>query len=189
MTPRPKILLDSGAFTAAQRGVTLDLARYIEFIRRHEHLLEAYVCLDQIPGTEGRREFRSEHIERAAEISYRNQQIMKEAGLRPIPVFHKGESFKWLERYLADDETYVALASADKGTDAIRWLHDCFTLLRDRPEVRVHGLAFTAPHIMRRFPFSRSTRVPGRSRQGSVRYQCPLIATASPITIGAIRLM
>jgi hypothetical protein len=104
------IFLDSGAFSAWGKGVTIDLDSYIAFVRRHETLLHAYVNLDVIPGQYGEREQKLERIEAAAASSYRNQQRMKDAGLRPIPVFHQDESFHWLKRMLDDGEPCIALS-------------------------------------------------------------------------------
>ena len=116
--------------------------------------------LDLIAGSEGRREQRTEYIEQSASQSYANQQEMRAAGLTPIPVFHRGENFKWLEQMLRDGETYVALAPLPWGThrfEIMRWLHHCFSRLTDsngRPLVKVHGLGVTSDRICHGFPWT-----------------------------------
>src|SRR5580692_1929900 len=88
--PKISLMLDSGAFSAWKRGISINLAEYIAYIKKHEHLLASYVCLDQIPGKPGVKRTQAE-VDDAAAQSYKNQQTMKKAGLTPIPVFHQGE--------------------------------------------------------------------------------------------------
>src|SRR4051812_44347063 len=83
------ILLDSGAYSAWTKGVVIDLPSYIQFIKKHRRMLAGYVNLDVIPGQDGRRPHDREQIEAAARASYRNLQLMRDAGLTPIPVFHQ----------------------------------------------------------------------------------------------------
>ena len=70
---------------------------------------------------------------------------MKSKGLKPIPVFHQMEDFKWLYRMLDDGEPYLGI-SPTKGSDRHeyrRWLDKVFTILTDKdgwPIVKTHGL-------------------------------------------------
>jgi hypothetical protein len=148
-----KVMVDSGAYSAWSRKVTIDLDQYIGYLQRNEHLLDSYFNLDVIPGADGGREWRPDHIERAAESSYKNLQRMKAAGLSPIPVFHQDEDYRWLKQCLAYGESYIALAPFDGGYDAIPWLHNCFALLSQYPQVKVHGLGMTTRGILHRFPW------------------------------------
>ena len=74
-----------------------------------------YVNLDSIPAKKT-----LEAREAAARQSYKNQQVMKEAGLHPIPVFHQGENWLWLEKMLKDGETPGAGASAQSLSEYAR---------------------------------------------------------------------
>ena len=73
------LFLDSGAFSAMTQGVKIDIYEYIDFIKEHEDVLEVYANLDVIGSAEG---------------TWKNQMIMEEAGLKPLPVFHYGEDEK-----------------------------------------------------------------------------------------------
>jgi hypothetical protein len=55
---------------------------------------------------------------------------MKDAGLKPLPVFHHGEHFSWLERMLADGESYIGISTAKNLPDLVqrRWLDDSLIL-------------------------------------------------------------
>lgn len=149
-----RILVDSGAYSVRTKGAVISLDAYIYFCLCNAELITHCVNLDVIPSVNGRREFRREYIDKAAAQSYANQERMKRAGVHPIPVFHQGESFGWMERYLSDGETYIAVAPFGTNPyNAIPWLDDVFWLLRDYPHVKVHGLGVTAHLLLHRYPF------------------------------------
>ena len=52
------ILLDSGAFSAFNRGERIDLDDYIGFVKANESLIYRCINLDEIPGDFGSREWR-----------------------------------------------------------------------------------------------------------------------------------
>ena len=52
------ILVDSGAFSAFNRGECIDLDDYIRFVKRNNSLIYRCVSLDVIPGNFGNREWR-----------------------------------------------------------------------------------------------------------------------------------
>lgn len=116
------------------------------------------MALDVIPG-----EFGSQtrgDLKASAEASYRNLQIMKDAGLSPIPVFHQGEDFKHLDRMLLDGENYIGISPGnDQGTHSQqRWLDQCFSILTERatgrPLVSTHGFGTTSHSWLFRYPFT-----------------------------------
>lgn len=153
-----ELILDSGAFSAWRLGDAIDLRAYIEYVKRYGHLFKAYVCLDTIPGSLGRMDRSAAAIEASAAASYRNQQVMRDAGLSPIPVFHQGERYEWLERYLADGEPYVGISPYLNSTsrEITRWLDQVFSALTDargRPLVRTHGFGVSHPAIIGRYPW------------------------------------
>jgi hypothetical protein len=151
------LLLDSGAFSAWSRGGDIDLDRYISYVKRNQHHLVGYFNLDLIGGKDGQREWDAELLEATASASHTKLQKMKDAGLRPIPVFHRGEHPRWLERMLKEGETYIALSPGKfdhlAKTD---WLDECAKLLmvNGRFVVRVHILGTTAPAIAHQHPWA-----------------------------------
>jgi hypothetical protein len=152
------VLLDSGAFSAWLLGGAVDIDEYIAFILKWRKFFDGYVNLDVIPGRPGHFGTPAE-IEKSAQQSYENLQYMKSKGLSPLPVFHRGESFKWLERLLADGEPYVGIAprAYRSTTEAYRrWLDDVFTVCTDssgKPIVKTHGFGVTAVSVLFRYPF------------------------------------
>src|SRR5215510_8863381 len=114
---RINLFLDSGAYSAWTKGQTIDVREYIKFIQAAAPWLSFYVNLDVIPGRADRVRTVAD-VEASAAQSYRNLQIMKDAGLRPIPVFHHGEHFRWLEKMLADGED-IGVSTAKNLPDIV----------------------------------------------------------------------
>lgn len=151
-------IIDSGAFTqwiAQKDEVNVD--NYCDFLLKLTDVCDHYVNLDAIPGKFGTIPG-PEEVERAAKLSYDNLKLMEARGLKPVPVFHQGESYKWLQRYVEEGYEFIGISPAnDRTTDQrILWLDDVFEMLtneKGEPIVRTHGLAATSPKIMRRYPW------------------------------------
>jgi hypothetical protein len=149
-----KVMLDSGAFTAWTRGAVIDVKDYIDYIKHNQQHLWTYINLDVIPPVG----CSLNDIEEAAEQSYNNLQIMKKAGLCPIPVFHYREQMTWLERLVSDGEKYICLGGTVGLKDAVKkvWFENCIKVLRgpDRlPRVKVHGLGVGSHRQLALFPW------------------------------------
>lgn len=155
--PLVRLTLDSGIFSAWSHGIELSLDDYIKYIQDHKHLLHNYVNFDVIPGQFG--ESRSnQEVERSANGSYKNLQKMKDAGLRPLPVFHQGEHPRWLERMINDGEDYIGISSAKDLFIKTQsdWLDEIFTMLtnsKGEPLIRTHGFGVTRSGFIVRFPW------------------------------------
>ena len=153
------IMLDSGAFSIFRRGIPLPIQDYIDYCKRHKDQVAAYVNLDCIPGENGHMDHSQTAIEKSASKSYENLQIMKAAGLSPIPVFHQGERFEWLERMLQDGETYIGISPYLRShqNEIIKWMDQCFTRVTDSkgwPLVKTHGFGVTACNLCIRYPWT-----------------------------------
>lgn len=157
MTRAVELMLDSGAYGAWTSGKPIKVKDYIKFVREFEDCLWGYINLDELPGRFGKPRS-EEQVDKAAKASYKNLQIMKDAGLKPMPVFHRGEKWEHLERLLKDGETYIGLSPLVDSREAEKkeWLDECFTLLTNRtgvPFVRTHGFGVTNPAWMIRYPW------------------------------------
>jgi len=115
---------------------------YIAFIHKYKNQLMGYVNLDIIYN---------------AEESWENQKYMEENGLRPIPVFHYGEDFKWWKFYV-DNYDYIGIGGVAGGIT----LQQFVTSLGDKafkyivesnPDVKVHGFAVTSISLLKRYRF------------------------------------
>lgn len=152
-----RLCLDSGAFSAWTQGEKIDVHDYIAYVKKNKHLLDTYFNLDVIPGKPNQPRT-PEQVKKAAKQSYRNLQIMKKAGLDPIPVFHQGESFEWLNKLLEDNHVYIALGGlgGQSDTESIIWLDRCFNILTDkqgRAIIKIHGLGVSSFNLLRRYPW------------------------------------
>lgn len=153
-----QLMLDSGAFSAWNQNKTIDLKEYIKYVKANRKYLFSHVNLDVLPfGAEVRRTH--EAIEQCASNSYRNLQVMKDAGLTPLPVFHHGESYRWLDKMLEDGETYIGLATRKEiwaSQLRVDFLDACWKRITDakgRPLVRTHGFGITNPGLLFRYPW------------------------------------
>lgn len=153
------LMMDSGAFSAWNRGKSIELKEYISYLKDLGELFHSYVVLDVLPS--GPEQTRTEKdIEACAAKSYKNQQIMKDAGLRPMPVFHQGERWHWLEKMLEEGEPFIGLSTRKDllvyETLQMRWLDDCFSVICDSkgaPYTKVHGFGTTKVPYLQRYPF------------------------------------
>lgn len=117
---------------------------YIQFIKDHAHLLEAYPNLDVINN---------------AELTYKNQKILEEAGIHPLPVWHFGSDEKWLELYIDEGYPYICMGGMVPNSKSV--LRPALDSLWRRvltddtgmPKVKVHGFAMTSFDLMYRYPW------------------------------------
>jgi hypothetical protein len=157
---RPELMVDCGAFSLfkGRHGKPIDLPDFIEFNKRNEEYIDLIVSVDMIAGADGDRTATPEQVERAAAASYRNHQVMREAGVRSLPTFHQGEDFRWLERYLADGNDYICLSPIKHyEVAALAWLAQVFDLIKGsngQPRIKTHGLGVTASLQCLEFPFT-----------------------------------
>lgn len=151
-----ELMLDSGAFSAWTHGDTLVLEEYIEYAKERAHLVDTVVNLDTIPGRPGEKRT-PEQLEQAAQQSYETLQVMKKAGVPAIPVFHQGEDFKWLIRYIEEGEPYIGISpSGDVIKFDTDWFDECFRLCTNdegNPIVKTHGFGVSSPTTLMRYPW------------------------------------
>lgn len=93
----PKILLDSGAWSAYNTGNNISLIDYMNYIEQNKPHIENYIALDVLHPTLG------------DEFSKRYYEMMLLANLDPIPVFHEGEDLSYLQYYVEQEPPFIAL--------------------------------------------------------------------------------
>ena len=151
------LVLDSGAFTAWSRGTPVDLDEYIAYIKANAEGVDHYVALDVIPGAFGVKPSPAE-VEASASQGWENLIYMQREGLDPVPVFHQGERFWWLERMIQHGCKYIGISPAnDRTTQQKRlWLDRVFELVCDSngyPRVKTHAFGVTAVPLLTRYPW------------------------------------
>lgn len=153
-----KIMCDSGAFTHYQnskkKGIVLTdedmyayTDTYLEFLNEWGDGLECFVGVDSVPNPD-------DVDQSFAEKTWKNYLYMWEK-LKPelrhklIPVFHYGEDWKWLKKYLehvhpdGSKVAYMGLAISLEGTKKVRiaWGQDAMKIISEssNPEIKTHA--------------------------------------------------
>ena len=141
--------LDSGAFSAHSVGREVDIDKYADFLHRYGSQMDYYANLDAIPKTSA---------EQAAKDTLAHQTILESYGLKPIPVFHKGEPWSFLEQYI---ERYPYLCLGGLVSDSDISNEQFFDYVWSRyltkpdgsPKVKVHAFGMTSLELMLKYPW------------------------------------
>jgi hypothetical protein len=138
-------MLDSGAFSAWAQKTEISLDEYIQFIHDMKGRYEFYVNLDDIE---------------SPEKSWENQKEMERQGLDPLPVYHYGESMKFLHNLMDDYEYFGVGGVALRKSAQVRtaFFDEIFNLLCTKktdylPTHKVHGFGMTSLNIVLRYPW------------------------------------
>jgi hypothetical protein len=145
---KQELFLDSGAFTAFTKKLSIDIPEYADFVKKHAGIWEVMSSLDAI----GRGE-------EAARKSYDNFCQLRRLGAQVQPVFHVREPNHWLQRYIDEGEPYILIGGMVPETST--WLKERLDelwslVLSDkdgRAKVRTHGFGLTTQTLMFRYPW------------------------------------
>lgn len=154
-----RVMMDSGAFSAWSRGITIDLDEYIDYLKKNAKHFYSAVCLDTIPGKNGSMErVNARQLEESANKSFANYIKMRDNGLDVIPVFHQGEDFSHLEKLVKERVPYIGISPYMRASaNAMRmWFDECFTRISDKdgvPVVKTHGFGITSHWAVVRYPW------------------------------------
>lgn len=146
-----RLLIDSGAFAAWKHGKPAILADYIAFLRQMEYKPWGYFNLDVVGDPVA---------------SWRNYNLMLDAGLRPIPIFTRGASLDELDRYYESTDI-VAVGGLVGTTRANGYLRHFMDAVAGR---QVHWLGVASPALLRYYkPYScDSSSAQAAARYGSL---------------------
>jgi len=165
-----KVLIDSGAFSAWNKGDQIDFEKYIRYCHgaisegEKRNKIVRVVNLDVIPGKKGetinlnssvKKEDKA-IIEKAAEDGYKNLCRFLEDGITPIHVFHQGEHFKWLDK-MVEKTDYIGISPAnDVPPDQKKlWMDRAFSYLaKNNIKVKTHGFAVFGSSMILEFPWT-----------------------------------
>ncbi len=155
-----KVMIDSGAHSLFEKHIGIDRERdfsfyesdefwkfvddYVAFVKENENNIDTYVNVDVIFNPE---------------LSWKVQKYMEKKGLHPLPVFHAGEDFKWLKKYV-DNYDYIGIGGLGQTISRSKWRMSmgdpAFSIICDEkgmPRVKVHGFAMTSPDLIVTYPF------------------------------------
>jgi hypothetical protein len=152
------IMLDSGAFSAWNKGheATLEnvIEAYDEFLQVAGDLFEEIwmINLDKIPGSKGGPEPTIAELNDATRISDENLSVLQHKfGDRILPVFHQGESPERLE-VVKSQTHYICISPRNDLPEHQRrnWSMEVHGRTKEN---RTHGLATTGNDMMRLVPW------------------------------------
>lgn len=151
------LMIDSGAFSSWRKGDVIDIGAYAEYLIENQGLYDTCVNLDVIPGGFGR-EPNIYEVEESAAAGWENLKYLESRGLRPIPVFHQGEPFKWLRRLIDAGYEYIGISPDNSKwiNQKQEWLDRVFSEITNddgQPVVKTHGFAVTAIDLMFQYPW------------------------------------
>lgn len=143
-----RFLLDSGAFTAWKAGKEITLDQYISFIEKLPIEPWRYFTLDKIGDAKGTKE---------------NLDTILKAGLKPIPIFTRGDSFEELDHYYSVSDV-VAIGGLVGTRGNKGFVKGIMEKIGNR---KTHWLGFTSNDFIAHYkPFSCDSS----SWAGAVRY-------------------
>jgi len=148
-----RILLDSGAFSAWNKGKIISFEDYIQFYLKNKNEIDYVVNLDIIPGKPFQKPTK-EQIKESAKGGWNNYIRMINEGVEKeklIHVFHQGEDFKWLMRMNKMDYIGISPANDKNTTQKLSWLKECMKYIND--DTKFHGFGVTALKLILEFPW------------------------------------
>jgi hypothetical protein len=149
------VMLDSGAWTAHTKGMTINLDKYAEFVHRNKHLFGGGVFnLDFIDPPVS-----AAYQTESAEKSYKNWIELRKLGIDTIPVHHIGDDDEsYLKKYLEQTDYIgigaIAKLNAEARIYGLDYIWKEYLSNKDgTPRYRCHGLGLTDIKITLRYPW------------------------------------
>lgn len=136
-----KFFVDSGAFSVHNSGASIDINKYMDFLKKYHPRLTLYASLDVIGDWKA---------------SAQNDFVMRENGLNPLATFHSGSPLHELDRMCREFD-YIALGGlvplALRRNVMVEWLDKCWDVIKNHWPVKVHGYGVTSQFLLERYPF------------------------------------
>lgn len=141
-----RVVLDSGAFSAANSGKPISLLEYAGFLRGNAHLFDWCASLDVI-GDPAR--------------SFANWQALRASHPGVVPAVHCGTDLQWLQRYMDAGVPRVAFGGLvpyaktlrHTASPARQWLDAAFGMVQGT-QLAVHGFGVTGRSIVFAYPWT-----------------------------------
>ncbi len=161
---KSKLFIDSGAYTAYTKGIEISVDDYINYLNSISDNCTIFAQLDTIPGRFNQPKTK-EDILKAPELSWQNYLYMRERLNEPkklIPIFHQGESYKWLHNMLEwTDENgehipYIGISPAVDVPGLTDFLDKSFNIIAksSNPKVKTHAFGMTQLKMLEMYPYT-----------------------------------
>jgi hypothetical protein len=147
---KPKVMMDSGAYSAWTMKKEIDVGKYCDFLLENGDWIDRYIALDVII---------PDDTDMAAAKGFENYKYMRRRGLNPMPVFHQGEDIRYLYMYRDEGADYIGLAATSlaQKQQIDFWYEIAWTHLVNKdgmPLIRVHAFGDTRERALRAFPWA-----------------------------------
>lgn len=150
------LIIDSGAFSCWNKGITINLDQYYRFIlkvKENFKFRNIYpVNLDVIPGAQGYKITKEMAIDSMLK-GWDNYLYLKNRGIESIHVYHQGEPEDFLLNIIIKDCKYIGVSPSNDASTVQKtmWCEHIFHLLP--AGIKSHGFAVTSVPLMKRFPW------------------------------------
>lgn len=145
-----EVMMDSGAYSVAMKGVKINIDKYAEFLLENKDHITVAVNLDVVPMESTR-----ENLENGAIEGYENLKYLESKGLKILHVYHSAEDEKWLKK-LMDNYEYFGVSKTGDVEGVQQRLDRVFSLLcnkHGKTDYKIHGFGVTSPQMMMRYPW------------------------------------
>lgn len=155
-----KLFIDSGAFSVAHAGKTVDIDIYIDYINARPDI-PVFVELDVIPFPV----LNATTAKECCDASWENYLYMKERVTSPchlLPLYHFGEPKSALRRILNTEVNgklpeYIGIGGRHGVSTELqdKYFYEIFAEIQksDNPKVKVHAFGMTVIKLLEKFPF------------------------------------
>ncbi len=159
-----KLFIDSGAYTAYTKGITISVDSYIDYLNSITDKCTIFAQLDTIPGQMGKPKTLEERLN-APKLSWENYLYMRDRLIEPkklIPIFHQGEDYQWLWNMLEwTDESgehipYIGISPAVDVSGLEDFLTKSFYIIEksSNPNVKTHAFGMTQLRMLELYPYT-----------------------------------
>lgn len=151
-----RVLVDSGAFSVAHRGISIDVNEYIKYINSTTSIRN-WVELDTIPYPVLNATTAKHSCEESWNTyNYMRPKVRKDATL--LPLYHFGEPNYALKRIIDESkESYIGVGGRHGVSTAtqIEYFKFVFDIIQSstKPNIKVHAFGISTPEILNKFPF------------------------------------
>lgn len=148
------LFVDSGAFSAATRGVQISIEEYIDWLNKWSKPMEKFCCWDKIPVGDI-------NPKDSAKETWENYLYMYDRVNEPeklVYVYHNGEPIEYLEKAIEFGCKHIALGGIAKATTQVRrdFFESVKDILNEHSEIDVHAFGMTEIGLLKEYTFINS---------------------------------
>lgn len=155
-----KLMIDNGEFSFHRHGGSIDIDEYIDWLNKNDSYIDYAIAVDNIPG-KWRQPKTLNDYQISTKKTWENYLYMLERVKSPdklLPVFHQGDDFSALKRFLdLPNLKYMCIAGSKdlKNADREIFYERCFDIIdKLRPDIKVHCLGSATISNAEKFRFT-----------------------------------